>query len=108
MLIQAARNGRSLFNRAYGFADVEHGVALDPGSPFALASVTKQFTAALILQLVEQGKLKLDDPLAKHVPEITVARNVTVYQLLVQTSGIPDYAEDPAGTAHKSVAKTPP
>lgn len=107
MLVLAVDQGRPLFARAYGFADVEHAVPLRADSVFNLASVTKQFTAAAILRLTEQGKLRLDDPLSKHVPEFAAAGRVTIYQLLVQTSGIPDYAEDPAGSATKSVAKTP-
>jgi CubicO group peptidase (beta-lactamase class C family) len=56
---------------------------------------------------VEDGKLKLEDKLSRYVPELPQAGDVTIYQLLVQTSGIPDYAEDPSGSSTKAVAKTP-
>lgn len=107
MLVEAAEAGKPFLLRVNGWASVEHRVPLRRESLFALASVTKQFTAAAILQLMEQGKLKLDDRLDRFVPELPQARRVTLYQLLVQTSGIPDYAEDPAGAKTKSVAKTP-
>ena len=107
MLVMAARQGKPVFARAYGTADLEHRVPLTLEGVFNLASVTKQFTAAAILQLVEEGKLDLDDPLSKHVPEFPHGQRITLYQLLVQTSGIPDYAEDEAGSAAQSVARTP-
>lgn len=107
MLVAAAANGRPLLVRHRGWANVEHRVPLRRDSVFALASVTKQFTAAAVLQLMEQGKLRLDDPVGRYLPELPQGAKVTIYQLLVQTSGLPDYAEDPAGSPTKSVAKTP-
>jgi CubicO group peptidase (beta-lactamase class C family) len=74
---------------------------------FNLASITKQFTAAAILLLAEEGKLKLDDKLSRYVPELRHSERVTLNQLLVHTSGIPDYSEDPSGAKTKSVARTP-
>lgn len=107
MTVRVARQGQVLFTGTYGFADLEHRAPVTRDTVFQLASVTKQFTAAAILLLAEDGKLKLEDPLSKHIPEFPRAANVTLYQLLVQTSGIPDYAEDPAGSRTKSVALTP-
>lgn len=81
-----------VFARGYGLADVEHGVSVTPSTSFRLASVTKQFTAAAILTLVEDGKLALDDGLGDLLPEVpTYARDVRVRHLLAHTSGIPDY-----------------
>jgi D-alanyl-D-alanine carboxypeptidase len=108
MALGVSHRGRTLLARGYGLANLEHGAPLTADSPFLLASVTKQFTAAALLLLVQDGRIRLDDPLARFVPELPQAANVTIRQLLLQTSGLPDYAEDPAGTAAKSVARTLP
>ena len=106
MLVQVAQNGKVLFTGTYGVADIEHQVPVRRGTVFKLASITKQFTAAAILLLAEDGKLNLADKLSRYVPELPQAEKVTLYQLLVQTSGLPDYAEDLSGSKTKSVAKT--
>ena len=81
-----------VFARGYGLADIEHGVAVTPSTSFRLASVTKQFTAAAILTLAEDGKLRLDDKLGDLLAEVPAyARDVHVRHLLTHTSGIPDY-----------------
>jgi CubicO group peptidase (beta-lactamase class C family) len=107
MAVAVGKGGRVLLSRGYGFADLEHRAPVTRDTVFSLASITKQFTAAAVLLLAEDGKLKLEEPVSKYVPELPQGRRVTLYQLLVQTSGIPDYAEDPAGSSTKSVAKTP-
>ena len=94
------RNGKTLIRRSWGFADLESKVAVTPGTNFRLASVTKQFTAAALLLLIEDGKVSLDDRIEKWFPSLPpTARTATVRQLLTHTSGIIDY-EDlmPAGT----------
>jgi CubicO group peptidase (beta-lactamase class C family) len=106
MIVEVARNGELLFSGTYGMADLEHGAPVNRETVFKLASITKQFTAAITLSLVEEGKLKLDDRLAKHVPELPVAAGVRIYDLLVHTSGIPDYSEDRAGEKNKSVERS--
>jgi CubicO group peptidase (beta-lactamase class C family) len=107
MIVGVARAGEPMFVRAFGVADLEHNVPVVRGTVFTLASITKQFTAAAVLRLEEDGKISLDDALSRYVPELPQAGQVTLYQLLVHTSGIPDYAEDPAGLRTKSVARTP-
>jgi CubicO group peptidase (beta-lactamase class C family) len=72
-------------------ADLELGVPAKPEMVFHIASMTKQFTAVAILQLVGQGKVKLDDPLSKYVPGFRGAEAITVEQLLTHTSGIMSY-----------------
>jgi CubicO group peptidase (beta-lactamase class C family) len=105
--VQVTRDGQVALARFYGLANLEHRAPVTADTVFNLASVTKQFTAAALLLLVQDGKLKLDDTLSRYVPELPQAEKVTLRQLLVHTSGIPDYAEDPAGSKTKSVAKTP-
>ena len=90
--VVVARGDTIVFAKGYGLADVEGGVVVTPETAFRLASVTKQFTAAAILALVEAGSVRLDDSLGgliEHVP--AYAAGVTVRQLLSHTSGIPDY-----------------
>jgi CubicO group peptidase (beta-lactamase class C family) len=102
-----AHEGRTLVVRPYGKANLEHDAPVVRETVFRLASVTKQFTAAAVLRLVEDGRVSLDDRLSRYVPELPQATEVTLYSLLVQTSGLPDYAEDPDITRTRSVARTP-
>ncbi len=106
IVVQVARAGEVVFARAYGTANLEHNAPMTDETVFRLASITKQFTAAAVLLLVEDGLIDLDDRLSQYVPELPQARDVTLYQLLVQTSGIPDYAEDPEGMRTRAVAHT--
>ena len=90
--VVVAQGDSVVFARGYGFADVEHGVPITSRTAFRLASVTKQFTAAAILTLVEEGKLSLDDRVSDVLAEVPAyARAIHVRHLLTHTSGIPDY-----------------
>jgi CubicO group peptidase (beta-lactamase class C family) len=89
--ILVARGGQ-VVTRAFGQADREFAVANTPDTKFRIGSLTKQFTAAAILLLVEDGKLGLDDPLCRHLESCPEAwRPVTIRQLLNHSSGIPDF-----------------
>ncbi|HEY2395614.1 MAG TPA: serine hydrolase domain-containing protein [Rudaea sp.] len=78
--------------RAYGSADLEHGVPIDPTTVFEAGSVSKQFTAASTLILVEQGKLAFDDDVRKYIPELPdYGAAITIAQLLGHTSGLRDW-----------------
>jgi CubicO group peptidase (beta-lactamase class C family) len=80
--------------RGYGLANVEHDVPVTPETIFQSGSVGKQFTAALVMSLVEEGKLGLDDPLRKHFPDTPGAwAGVTVRRMLTHTSGIVNYTD---------------
>ena len=88
------KDGRPVFRRAYGLADLEFGVLLDPDMVFRVGSLTKQFTAAAILQLVDQGKLAVDDQVTKYVDGYDAGgHRVTIEQLLTHTSGVPNYTD---------------
>ena len=88
------KDGEPLLRRGYGLADLEAGTAATPATNYRLASVTKQFTAASILLLAEDGKLSLDDPVKRWLPSLPAATNaITVRQLLSHTSGLVDYEE---------------
>lgn len=86
------KNGKSVYERSRGMADASSKVPNDKGTMFQIASITKDFTRTMILQLEEQGKLTLSDPLGKYLtgfsPEVSV---VTIGQLLYFTSGLGDY-----------------
>lgn len=85
--------GEIIYEKAYGYANLEHQVKITPESIFDVASISKQFTAACILLLEEEGKLSLDDPVQKHLPELPVydKGTVTIRHLLHHTSGFKDY-----------------
>lgn len=89
-----AQHGRIVLAKGYGLGEVEHAVPATSTMPFRIGSITKQFTAALILRLVEQQRLALDDDLSKYVPQFPLqGRKVTIRQLLHHTSGIPSYTD---------------
>jgi CubicO group peptidase (beta-lactamase class C family) len=82
---------RLVLSRAYGMANLDHDVKLTPTSVFHVASVSKQFTAAAILLLAQDGKLSLDDEVRKHIPEVPdFGPKVTIRHLVHHTSGIRD------------------
>jgi D-alanyl-D-alanine carboxypeptidase len=90
--IALVRGRDTITMRAWGKTDLEQDVAATLRSVYRIGSVTKQFTSAAVMQLVEQGKVKLDDSIATYLPALPVAwRVVTVRQLLNHTSGIPSY-----------------
>lgn len=94
--VAVARGDRLIVDRGYGIADLEWNAPVDASTIFRIGSTTKTFTAAAILKLAEQGKLGLDDPLSRYVPEFdTGGRAVTIRQLLNHTSGIPEYTMQP-------------
>jgi len=96
LAIGVARGDQILIAKGYGFADLENDVPVTEHTVFRLASVTKQFTAAAVMQLVEEGALSLEDPLARLWPEFpTGGRTVTLRQLLNHTSGIPSVTSLP-------------
>ncbi len=88
----AVKDGKTVFRKAYGMANLELGVPLVPDSVFRLGSITKQFAAVAVLMLAEEGKLSLSDPITKHLPGYpTHGHVITVEHLLTHTSGIRSY-----------------
>ncbi len=86
------RDGKIIYSRGYGMADLERAVPISPGSLFDLGSTSKQFTAASIVLLAQQGKLSLDDDVRKHLAELPdYGTPITLRQLLNHTSGLRDY-----------------
>jgi CubicO group peptidase (beta-lactamase class C family) len=91
-VVLAARNDSILLAKGYGWRDYENHIAHDTNSIFRIASVTKPFTAVVILYLQEQGKLKLSDYVTKYFPEYSIGDKVTIKDLLTHTSGIFEYS----------------
>jgi CubicO group peptidase (beta-lactamase class C family) len=85
------QDGKILYARGYGMESLEHGVALSPRSVLDVGSISKQFTAMSILILQKEGKLSLDDPIRKYIPEMPAyADRITLRRALSQTSGLRD------------------
>ncbi len=93
--IAVVEDGRIVYAHGFGFGTLSQKRLVDPDTQFYVGGISQQFTAAAILLLQQDGKLKLDDKVTKYVPELTVSPNVTVGELLQQTSGLPDYTKAP-------------
>lgn len=91
--IALQREGAPAYIKGYGYTDVLHSAAVSPSTRFEIGSVTKQFTAAAILQLVEAKKISLDDRVERFVQGYPRAAKVTLRQLLWQVSGLPNFTE---------------
>jgi D-alanyl-D-alanine carboxypeptidase len=89
--IAIVKDGRIAYVHAYGDATLEPRAAARPEMRYSIGSISKQFTATAILMLAEQGKLSLDDPVSRFVPDLTRAKEVTIRELLSHTSGYQDY-----------------
>ena len=92
-----AENGKVIYKGAFGMANMEWNIPNAPDTKFRLGSITKQFTAMLTMQLVEQGKIKLDGKITDYLPDYRkdIGEKVTVHHLLTHTSGIPSYTDQP-------------
>lgn len=95
--VLVAENGKVVFKKGYGMANMEWSIPNAPDTKFRLGSITKQFTAMLVMQLVEKGKLKVNDKITTYLPDYPKATGdkITVHHLLTHTSGIPNYTNFP-------------
>jgi CubicO group peptidase (beta-lactamase class C family) len=89
--VAVVKDGRVAYVKTYGDARLDPKTPAASAMRYSIGSISKQFTAAAILLLQEQGKLSLDDKVAKHIPNLTRANEVTIRQLLSHTSGYQDY-----------------
>ncbi len=89
--IAIVKDGHIAYLQAYGQARLSPAMEATPQMQYSIGSISKQFTAAAVLLLAQEGKLTLDDPVAKYLPELTRAREVTIRMLLSHTSGYQDY-----------------
>ncbi|MFH6988699.1 serine hydrolase [Flavobacterium collinsii] len=90
-------NGKVIFKKGYGSANMEWNIPNEPNTKFRLGSITKQFTAFLILKLAEESKVKLDVPITTYLPDYPkeTGDKITLHHLLTHTSGIPNYTSLP-------------
>jgi len=95
--VLVAESGKIILKKGYGFANLEWNIPNKANTKFDIGSVTKQFTAMLIMQLVEQGKIKLDAKIIEYLPDYRqdTGDKITIHHLLTHTSGIPDYSSLP-------------
>ncbi|HKP36042.1 MAG TPA: serine hydrolase domain-containing protein, partial [Pyrinomonadaceae bacterium] len=92
-----ADNGNVIYKKGFGLANMEWNIPNAPDTKFRLGSITKQFTSTVILQLVEQGKIKLDGKIIDYLPDYRndTGSKVTIHHLLSHTSGIKSYTSLP-------------
>jgi CubicO group peptidase (beta-lactamase class C family) len=92
-----AENGKVIYKGSFGMANMEWAIPNASDTRFRLGSITKQFTSMLTLQLVEQGKIKLDGKISDYLPDYRkdIGEKVTIHHLLTHTSGIPSYTSQP-------------
>ncbi|MFP5227539.1 MAG: serine hydrolase domain-containing protein [Acidobacteriota bacterium] len=89
--VAIVRDGKIVYTKGYGKARLDPVEAAEPRMRYSIGSISKQFTAAAILLLEQQGKLSLDDKVSKYLPELTRANEITIRMLLSHTSGYQDY-----------------
>jgi CubicO group peptidase (beta-lactamase class C family) len=91
--VLVAEGGSVIYKKGFGLANMEWDIPNQPNTKFRLGSITKQFTSMLIIQLVEQGKIKPDGKLSDYLPDYRkdTGERVTIHHLLTHTSGIPSY-----------------
>ena len=91
--VLVAENGKVIFKKGYGMANMEWNIPVETDTKFRLGSITKQFTSMLILQLVQEGKIKMEGKLTDYLPDYRkdTGDRITIHQLLNHTSGIPSY-----------------
>jgi CubicO group peptidase (beta-lactamase class C family) len=96
--VLVARDGKILYENAFGYANREWSIANELGTKFEIGSMTKQFTALLVLQFVNEGKMRLDGSISDYLPYYRkdTGRRVIIAELLSHTSGIPDFLSQPS------------
>ena len=106
--ILVAKDGKAIFEKGFGMANLELGVKAAPNHIFEIGSITKQFTAVAILMLEEQGKLKITDNLTTYIPDYpTQGKAITIHNLLNHTSGIKSYTNMPSFMVNARTDMTP-
>jgi CubicO group peptidase (beta-lactamase class C family) len=95
--VLVAENGKVILKKGYGYADFEWDIENEPDMKFLIGSITKQFTAMLVMQLVQAGNIKLDAPITTYLPEYRedTGDRITIHNLLTHTTGIPNLTNIP-------------
>ena len=95
MTVALAKNGTMLYVQGYGVSDLTTSQPTQPADVFEIGSITKQFTAALIMKLQEQGQLHVDDSIATYLPEYNFLPAITLRMMLTHTSGLANFTDFP-------------
>lgn len=98
-----AKDGKIIYEKSFGYANYEWKVPNTEQSVFRIASITKQFTAALVLKLQEKRLLNVNDKVSKYLPDYPKGDSITIHQLLTYTSGIPDYSNGHPPAEHAGI-----
>jgi CubicO group peptidase (beta-lactamase class C family) len=93
--VLVSKDGQVIYRKGFGYADIDKKELIKPDTKFRIGSITKQFTAAAILKLQEEGKISVTDKLSKFLPDFPRAEEVTIHHLLTHTSGIHSYTDKP-------------
>ena len=95
--VLVAEGGKVIFKKGYGLANMEWNIHNEPDTKFRIGSITKQFTSMLVMQLVEEGKIKLDGKLTDYLPDYRkdTGDKITIHHLLSNTSGVPNFTNFP-------------
>jgi len=88
-----AKDGKILYQKCFGYANIQHCIPVITETKFRIGSIGKQFTASAILELQEQGLLNISDPLTKYISDYPRGNEITLYHLLTHTSGIQNYTQ---------------
>jgi CubicO group peptidase (beta-lactamase class C family) len=106
--VLVARGDDVVFNKSFGSANLEWNIANTPATKFRIGSMTKQFTAASILLLEERGKLKVDDPVKKYMPDAPAAWDkITIFNVLTHSAGLPNFTSFPEYAKLQAFPNTP-
>ncbi|MGY6520324.1 MAG: serine hydrolase domain-containing protein [Mongoliitalea sp.] len=100
------QDGDILYQRSLGYADLERKLKNNSSTAYRIGSISKMFTAVLVLQAVEEGVLQLDEPIVNYFPEIQNSRQITIQHLLQHRSGIKSFTENPAYLTWHTTAQT--
>ncbi len=92
--VLVSKNGKIVFKKSYGYQDIQYKKENAPNTIFQVGSMTKQFTAAVVLKLAEQQKLSLDDKISKYFPDLKRGDEITIKNLLTHTSGLSEIFRD--------------
>ncbi|MBI3792383.1 MAG: serine hydrolase, partial [Gemmatimonadetes bacterium] len=104
--VLVARGKTIVYERSFGRADDRAGIANAPGTQFAIASLTKVFTGIIARELVARGALRLDDPVARWIPDFPMGRGITVAQLMSHRAGVPHRVTQPADERRAQTAES--
>ncbi len=104
--VLVAKDGKIIFENGYGWASLQFDIPNTAETKFLIGSITKNFTAAAILQLEEEGKLRVEDPIAKYITELPaeIGNQVTIHHLLTHTGGVHSFTDLPDVMARRTIA----